>query len=134
MTRSISVGAPATGFERFLYTLVGQDHNGLPLSVLSVLARRDVDPWEEALQLSRLPEDKAVKRLIGLLGAEPRESVETQEPALATRLIRLLPRPRDPAPLVRNLIAEALSQQQAIVLVAGALFFVIYATYTLLSG
>jgi len=33
-------------FETFLYAPIGQDNEGMPLSVLSALARRDVDPWQ----------------------------------------------------------------------------------------
>jgi hypothetical protein len=35
-------------FDNFLYASIGADRNGMPLSVLSALARLDLDPWEEA--------------------------------------------------------------------------------------
>jgi hypothetical protein len=35
-------------FDDFLYASIGEDSNGVLLSVLSALARLDVDPWEEA--------------------------------------------------------------------------------------
>ena len=45
-----AVTTPRLGceFDRFLYASVGDDNNGMPLTVLSALARMDVDPWEEA--------------------------------------------------------------------------------------
>lgn len=79
-----ALGLSATGFERFLHTMVGEDDNGLPLSVLSVLARHDVDPWEEAASIARLPEAEALDRLNRLLG-------RAAEPAVVHKLIALLP-------------------------------------------
>jgi hypothetical protein len=56
-------------FDRFLYASVGEDNNGMPLTVLSALARVDVDPWEEASKLTQLPQESAVTHLASLLGA-----------------------------------------------------------------
>jgi hypothetical protein len=39
----------------------------MPLSVLSALARLDVDPWEEAAKLSELPKDTAAQRLASFI-------------------------------------------------------------------
>jgi hypothetical protein len=39
---------PGSEYDDFLFASMGEDRNGLPLSVLSALARLDVDPWEEA--------------------------------------------------------------------------------------
>jgi len=83
-------------FESFLYAPIGQDNEGMPLSVLSALARRDVDPWEEAAKLTRLPEEKAVTRLVSLLGASPHAPLSGPDSAtVARRLIALLPRHRE---------------------------------------
>jgi hypothetical protein len=35
-------------FENFLFAPIGEDSNGMVLSVLSALARLDIDPWQEA--------------------------------------------------------------------------------------
>jgi hypothetical protein len=86
-------------FDRFLYASVGDDNNGMPLTVLSALARMDVDPWEEASKLTQLPPESAVTQLASLLGALRNAPVAGQDPArIAAPLIALLPCPRDHAP------------------------------------
>ena len=91
MTPATSVTFYRPEFEEFLYALIGADRNEMPLSVLSALARVDVDPWEEAAELTELPKDAAARRLAfarlpggHLAQAAPRASVD--------RLIELLPR------------------------------------------
>src|SRR5208283_4791118 len=42
-------------FESFIFASIGEDGNGTPLSVLSGLARLNIDPWLEAAELGRLP-------------------------------------------------------------------------------
>lgn len=54
-------------FERFLYAPVGEDQVGHPVSMLSVLARLKLDPWEEAADLAALTRDAAEQRLDKLL-------------------------------------------------------------------
>ncbi len=39
-------------FDNFLFAPIGVDKNGMVLSVVSALARLDVDPWEEAEELA----------------------------------------------------------------------------------
>jgi hypothetical protein len=99
-------------FERFLYSPIGQDSNGMPLSVLSALARQDVDPWDEAAKLAQLPEEKAVTQLVSLLGAFPHAPLACPDPAsIATRLIPFLPRPRPPAHSSLNLFVETVAEK-----------------------
>jgi hypothetical protein len=95
-------------FDRFLYAAVGEDNNGMPLTVLSALARMDVDPWDEAAKLTGLPQESAVAQLAGLLGALRNAGPAGVDPArIAAPLIALLPRPRDPAPLMLKALARA---------------------------
>jgi len=66
---------------------------GMLLSVLSALARRDVDPWGEAAALARLPGNAASRKLASLLAdlaAGP--SGRPDSATIAARLIPLLPR------------------------------------------
>lgn len=64
----------------------------MPLSVLSVLARLDVDPWEEAANLTRLPAETATQRLASLIAALPDwPSAHLDPGTIAARLIALLP-------------------------------------------
>jgi len=63
------------------------------LSVLSALARLDVDPWQEAAELAQLPRKRAAQRLAGLIGTLPETASAEPDPVtIAARLIALLPR------------------------------------------
>ena len=54
-------------FARFLAAPVGEDGKGTSVTVLSMLARLDVDPWDEAADLTKMPEATARQRLEALL-------------------------------------------------------------------
>jgi hypothetical protein len=87
---------------------VGDDNNGMPLTVLSALARMDVDPWEEASKLMQLPQESAVTQLASLLGALRNAPVSGPDLArIATPLIALLPCSRDRAPPMLKAFAQA---------------------------
>ncbi|MBW0159380.1 hypothetical protein [Sedimentimonas flavescens] len=64
--------------ERFLYASVGEDRNGSSVTVLSALARLDLDPWDVAAELASSGRRAAVSRLGKLLS----RSIDV--PALAT--------------------------------------------------
>jgi hypothetical protein len=84
----------ATDLDTFLYASIGQDKNGVPLSMLSVFARRDMDPWEEAAKLCQLSRASAVSELSAMLdvGAGALNSLASNDQALlAARLVALLP-------------------------------------------
>jgi hypothetical protein len=90
---SASVFRLASEFDAFLYAPVGADRNGLLLSVISALARLDLDPWLEAAKLAQLPVKTAAERLAGLIATLPDEALAQPDPrAIADRLIGLLPR------------------------------------------
>jgi hypothetical protein len=94
MTRSASVSHLGSEFDDFLFAPIGEDRNGMLLSVLSALARLDIDPWQEAAQLAGLPGGTAAQRLASLIEALPDEpSAHPDSATIAARLIALLPRP-----------------------------------------
>jgi hypothetical protein len=103
------VTTPRVGreFDSFLYASVGDDSNGMPLTVLSALARMDVDPWEEAANLMQLPQGVAVEHLGSLLGGLRNLSVANLDPShIAVPLVALLPRRVErarPPPSIRAL-------------------------------
>ena len=79
-------------FDNFLHASIGADGNGMTLSVLSALARLDVDPWEEAGELSKLSKELGAQRLAALISRLPDpQRADEDTGALADRLIRLLP-------------------------------------------
>lgn len=49
-------------FERFPGATVGEDGRGTNVTVLSMLARLGVDPWDEASDLAAMPQDPARQR------------------------------------------------------------------------
>jgi hypothetical protein len=51
----------------FLFAAVGEERNGIPLSMISALAQLGLDPWDEAGRLSSLAKQEAVERLAGLI-------------------------------------------------------------------
>jgi hypothetical protein len=87
--------APRFGpeFNAFLFSPIGDDRNGMPLSVVSLLARRDLDPWQEAASLAAMPADAATRRLDSLIRALPDQPLTLPDSGtIAIRLIALLPR------------------------------------------
>lgn len=55
MSRSVCAALLGPEFDGFLYAQLGEERNGMPLSVLSALAQLQVDPWQKAARLARLP-------------------------------------------------------------------------------
>ncbi len=83
-----------TDFDEFLFSSIGEDANGSTLTLLSALARLDVDAWDEAARLAALPVEKATQQLATLLATLPRAVPPGAEPTtIAERLIALLHRP-----------------------------------------
>ncbi len=80
-------------FDTFLFAPVDEEGKGAFLSVVSALARLDVDPWREAAELAGMPREAANQRLTSLIAALP-DAPEARLAAatIAGRLIKLLPR------------------------------------------
>lgn len=74
------------------------------LSVLSALARLNLDPWKEAAELSELPSGPATQRLATLIVRLPGGRwTQADSMGIAHRLIELLPRPSSLAvPLIEK--------------------------------
>jgi hypothetical protein len=87
-----------TDLDDFLFAPIAQDANGMPLTVASVLARLDVDPWAEAADLADLSREAATEKLIALLAGVPNgPSPGADTATLASHLVALLhasPKPR----------------------------------------
>lgn len=93
MARTHSLFFPRSTFDAFLYAPVGVEKNGMELSVVSALARFGVDPWQEAARLATLPQELAADGLRLLLDRLPGEVWRSSDtPAIAARLVKLLPR------------------------------------------
>ncbi len=90
MTSSPSVAYLTREFDDFLFARIDEGSDETPLSVLSMLARLDVDPWEEAAKLARLPRAAAAKRLVDFIAATP-GTASLNLKAVSDRLLDLLP-------------------------------------------
>jgi len=81
-------------FDNFLYAPIAEESNGMLLRVVSVLARSNLDPWEEASRLAHLPADTAIGKLAALIASMPGAPTARPNPrTTAALLIPLLPRP-----------------------------------------
>ncbi len=79
-------------FDDFLYASIGEDRNGTGLSVLSALARLNVDPRLEATSLARMPRDAAAARLTALIDGLPyAPKSATPSKTTVADLVALLP-------------------------------------------
>lgn len=80
--------------EAFLFARVWDDGSSTPLSVLSAIARLDIDPWAEAARLAALPREKAAVALAAILRRLPGRNPGAPDIAtIADRLVTLLPEP-----------------------------------------
>jgi hypothetical protein len=96
-------------FDPFLFALINGEQTGIPVSVLSALARSDLDPWEEAAKLARLSQQAATESLASTITALRGNAQIAFDPkGVASRLVALLPR------------SEALASQQSKVPTTGA--------------
>lgn len=98
MTLRTGYGPAHPEFEAFLMAEIGDDPNGLPLTVLSALARQDRDPESEALRLRGLSREAAIAGMADLIKALPAGSwsdLDARE--IAAGLLAHLPDGRTPA-------------------------------------
>ena len=79
-------------YNAFLFAAVGEEKIGLPLTVLTALARLGVDPWQEAARLSDLPREAAARALAATIARLPEGDWKASDSeAIATRLVNWLP-------------------------------------------
>jgi hypothetical protein len=82
--------------DKFLFAEVGDEIDGIPLSMTSALTRLGLDPWQEAGRLSSLSRREAVEQLARLIAEIPgifRPIGEARE--IADGLVGLLPKHDD---------------------------------------
>lgn len=92
MTSRRPIGALRPDLDKFLFATVGEETNGIPLSVVSTFARLELDPWEEAGRLSGLSRHEAAEQLARLIAETPGRSRPLAEAREVARpLAALLP-------------------------------------------
>jgi hypothetical protein len=125
VTPATSISFFRPELDDFLHGSIGMERNEMPLSVLSALARLDLDPWKEAVELSELPRDCAAQRLAALIVRLPGGRwTQAEAGGIAHRLIALLPsRGRPSVPLIEkaNGIAGKAVSPTAKMLICAAL-------------
>ena len=89
MTASAPAAYLTCQFDEFLYARIDEGSDTTPLSVLSMLARLDLDPWEEAAKLAHLPRAAATKRLVDFVAAT--SGAPHNAKTVCDRLLNLLP-------------------------------------------
>jgi len=85
------MSAPRPRYERFLFATALVDQKGEAISVLSILARADLDPWTEAVTLAQLPRKSAACRLLQVMEKLPDIPPPQATLENAERLVALLP-------------------------------------------
>jgi hypothetical protein len=81
-----------SGFNAFLFSEVGAQQNGLELTVLSVLARLDRDPWLQAAEWSRMPHPATIACLTDSITRMPLCQSDLADARMTSeRLVMLLP-------------------------------------------
>jgi hypothetical protein len=132
MTPPDSMSGLGSEFDDFLFAVIGEDRNGMPLNVVSVLARVNQDPWQEAASLAALSPEMAARRLGSLLAALPGPTLQQKSAeTLAVRLVALLPRRKTPntRPSVQELgAASSTARPQAVV---NAILIAVYVILSL---
>ena len=79
-------------YNPFLFAVVAEGEDGLPLTVLSALSRLGLDPWQEAARLAALPRDVAARTLAETIATLPRsDQSAAASHATATQLVTWLP-------------------------------------------
>jgi hypothetical protein len=93
MRRSAAASALGSEFNNFLFAPIDGVSDEMPFCVLSVLARHNVDPWEEAAELVRLSTESAIVRLSSVItSVSTGPSTQADPTSNAARLVALLPR------------------------------------------
>jgi hypothetical protein len=93
MTPHLSIQMAEPAYDAFLFAAIGEEGNGMTLSVLSGLSRLDIDPWDEAARLSLLPKDRAIAALGRRIACLPSGNWQPSDlTGIASRLVELLPR------------------------------------------
>jgi hypothetical protein len=67
MTLRTAYGPMYPEFDAFLFASVGEEVDGVPLSVLSALSRLDLDPRAEAARLAKLTKEAAADQLARMI-------------------------------------------------------------------
>lgn len=98
-------------YNAFLFATVGEEKEGVPLSVFSALTRLGFDPWHEAARLTALPRETAARAFAVTIAMLPEGDWDAADSeAIAARLVNWLPMSRA-APTIP--VLESVDKKQA---------------------
>ena len=105
----------------FLFAPVGEEQNGVTLSVVSALTRLGLDPWEEAARLASLPKARAAEALAPLIARLPIcRTHSSDDLAISQQLVELLPAQKSASSRRRERASAGQRKYwQAMILLAG---------------
>ena len=107
-----SVSSFTSRYNHFLFAPICEEANGMRLSVLSALARMDVDPWEEATRLAAMPKAIAERTLVSTLDQVLGKSCHRSETeVIAARLVQRLPQRGEDATVAQTETARVGTQR-----------------------
>jgi hypothetical protein len=90
MSRGVLAHRPE--LDEFLFAAIGEERNGMLLTVASALGRLGLDPWREADRFSAMSKTAAAKLLTPMIARLPEGLwVAADAQAIAGRLVELLP-------------------------------------------
>jgi len=118
----------------FLFADIGVESTGMPLSVISALARQGLDPWQEAGRLARLPRTVAADGLARLIAAMPASLWPMPDARrIAGRLVALLPG-QDSCASVADAVSSSTSLPEAAVRSSNPWLIAAIVAIALLAG
>jgi hypothetical protein len=128
MNTLVPIASPFVKFGEFLHASIHEEPGGMPLTVLSALARREIDAWEFAARLDVEPVQNQVREMSALIAALPLGIPPAEAPDhIVRRLIALLPGERRMAPSARLSVPGEAAQPAGMVgsleLIVGGVFF-----------
>jgi hypothetical protein len=92
MTRRSTYAPLLPEFDAFLFAPVGEEVDGVPLSVLSALSRLGLDPRDEAARLARLTKNAAADQLAAMIARlSDRRWSASEACRIASGLVERLP-------------------------------------------
>lgn len=92
MTLRQSIRPLRPDLDEFLFAQMGNEIEGVPLSVISALTRLGLDPWEEAGRLSSFSNREATEQLARLIAELPGHTDRLRDAReMAASLVSLLP-------------------------------------------
>jgi hypothetical protein len=90
---SVTIPTFDSAFDQFLYASIDETNDEMRVSVLSALARQNIDPWVLAAELTALPRQSAVASLAAIIASVTAGPAARENPdGNAARLVALLPR------------------------------------------